>query len=225
MDKQIVISRYKENVEWLSEINIKDIILYNKGLENPYINNSNVVLKNIPNVGREAQTWTYHIINNWNNLANTTFFLQADPFDHTKDLNLRLSYDYEKPAPLTIRYKPGWPENDITQYDLVFKYNEVEIRMGNIKYYGHRSEEITREWFESIWNQVFDCPIPKHYYFGYGAMWAIPKDYIKNRSLAFWQNLDNKLQHNEEAYRKFDTWALEALWSAIFSKNYKCIIN
>ena len=62
---EIVIARYNEDLSWLNKIdkNIK-ITIYNKGN-----NNINFPFIQLPNIGRESHTYLYHIINNYDNLA------------------------------------------------------------------------------------------------------------------------------------------------------------
>ena len=76
--QEIVISRYNETLEWINNepFNKHPVVIYNKGVNNKYVNNYNVVKTvNLPNVGRESHTYLYHIINNYNNLADVTIFL------------------------------------------------------------------------------------------------------------------------------------------------------
>lgn len=68
----IIISRYNEDLSFLKEkeFNNSDITIYNKGEElNGF---DNIITLN--NVGREGHTYLYHIVNNYDNLANVTCF-------------------------------------------------------------------------------------------------------------------------------------------------------
>ena len=79
MKMQIVVARYNENIDHLEFFN--DItVIYNKGDDtiNPIFKN---IIKLI-NVGREEHTYLYHIINNYDNLAERTFFMQGKTDDH-----------------------------------------------------------------------------------------------------------------------------------------------
>jgi Protein of unknown function (DUF3431) len=70
----LVIARYQEDLSWIDELhNIYDkIIIYNKG--SPLtIDNSEVYV--LPNYGREAYSYFYHIINNYDTLADITLFI------------------------------------------------------------------------------------------------------------------------------------------------------
>lgn len=79
MKMQIIVARYNENIDYLEVFN-DIIVVYNKGNDdiNPIYKN---VIKLI-NVGRESHTYLYHIINNYHNLAERTFFMQGIINDH-----------------------------------------------------------------------------------------------------------------------------------------------
>lgn len=73
---EIVIARYDEDLKWILNNSkyAQHATIYNKGE-----NNINTLLTSIPlqNVGRESHTYLYHIINNWDNLADRTIFFQG----------------------------------------------------------------------------------------------------------------------------------------------------
>jgi hypothetical protein len=71
----IIVAKYNENVEWTKKLNHK-VTIYDKS-ENPI--EGSIKLKN---VGREGETFLYHIVNNYNNLDDVTVFLQGNPFEH-----------------------------------------------------------------------------------------------------------------------------------------------
>lgn len=80
---QIVVARYKENVDWILENNWQDrCIVYNKGTDklSPRLNTTNK--PNYPVYGREGETYLYHILSNYKNLPEYTIFTQGDPFEH-----------------------------------------------------------------------------------------------------------------------------------------------
>lgn len=74
MRKQAVIAKYNENISWTNTLEIP-IIIYDK-LDNP----------DLPNVGRDLHTYAHHIVENYDNLADLTFFLQGNPFDHCANI-------------------------------------------------------------------------------------------------------------------------------------------
>jgi hypothetical protein len=75
MRYDIVVARYKENIDWLKQVDVDcNIIIYNKFYDEQI---------KLENVGRESHTYLHHIVENYENLADVTFFTQADPFDHS----------------------------------------------------------------------------------------------------------------------------------------------
>ena len=86
MSNEIVISRYTESITWINKLLqnkwINKITIYNKG-DNIELDNERVEIISLPNVGREGDTYLYHIITNYKNLYDNIWFLQADPFEHS----------------------------------------------------------------------------------------------------------------------------------------------
>lgn len=80
MKNNLVICRYKEDVEWLSRVNkdIWNVFIYNKG---PFLKKS---IK-LENIGRESQVYLNHMIKEKNS-KKWTMFLQANPFIHTPSI-------------------------------------------------------------------------------------------------------------------------------------------
>jgi hypothetical protein len=73
---ELVISRYQENLDWVHELPkelLTNITIYNKGDDFNFDFNSKII--KLPNYGRESHTYLYHVINNYDNLADLTFFL------------------------------------------------------------------------------------------------------------------------------------------------------
>lgn len=87
--KRLVISNYKENIEWIQRLDkskVQSHLLYKK--DNNYLSHyldyekedeNNV---NLANVGREAHTYLIHIVKNYYNLYEHEIFCQGNPFEH-----------------------------------------------------------------------------------------------------------------------------------------------
>ena len=107
MKTEIVVARYNENLDWLKKIKkSKDlkITVYNKGN-----NDINVPFISLANIGRESHTYLYHIINNYDNLADQTIFCQGDSIFHSPgflDLINKYRKKFEPVQPLSSWY---WP--------------------------------------------------------------------------------------------------------------------
>jgi hypothetical protein len=75
---QIVIARYSENLEWMKESPFEghEYIVYNKGPNEDFYRSEDLKdVIELDNVGREGHTYLYHIIHNYDNLADVTVFL------------------------------------------------------------------------------------------------------------------------------------------------------
>ena len=82
-DFEVVVVRYNEDISWIArEFPQEKVIIYNKGKDDLILPTSNCVEVKIPNVGYLGGTYLYHIVNNYDHLANRTLFLQAYPYDH-----------------------------------------------------------------------------------------------------------------------------------------------
>ena len=73
-DYEIVVAHYGEDLEWLKPY-AKDAIVYHKWKEDKPRFECKKWIK-INNVWREGHTYLYHIVNNYDNLPEYTFFFQ-----------------------------------------------------------------------------------------------------------------------------------------------------
>jgi len=122
MKTEIVVARYNENLDWLKKIKkSKDIkiTVYNKGPDDIENIPSSITIIKLQNIGRESGTYLYHIINNYDNLAEQTIFCQGDSIFHSPDfLDLINKHrtKFEPVQPLTAWY---WPEGEPPIYRVV----------------------------------------------------------------------------------------------------------
>lgn len=90
MSFEIVVARYNEDIQWLTQyLDHGSVIIYNKGEELINIDMRFKVI-NLPNLGRETQTYLYHIYTEYNELKDITIFIQGNIDDHI-DMN---PYEY-----------------------------------------------------------------------------------------------------------------------------------
>ena len=106
----IVVARWKENVDWTRECPY-NVIIYNKG---PYLEGS----RPRPLIGRESMTFLHHIVEHWNELAEYTAFVQGNPFDHAPDLVWTLNEFLANPTGFChlgnahlVCDRGGWPQH------------------------------------------------------------------------------------------------------------------
>ena len=137
----MIVSRYKENIDWINDLFennclIDKCIIINKSDENININSKKIEIIKSDNVGREGETYLTYIINNYENLPNNIWFVQADPFDHSPDfMNLMENatinkYIHKNFQCLSYRYNEFIPPQNI-EFDHRFYIDNNRI----IQYY------------------------------------------------------------------------------------------
>ena len=82
MNKELVIATYDRSYNWISNIDKSiSIKVYTKNKNTS--NKNEIIIKN--NVGRDVHTFFYHIVNQYDNLADYTFFSQDYYIDHVSN--------------------------------------------------------------------------------------------------------------------------------------------
>jgi hypothetical protein len=204
MDTQIVISRYNEDINWL--YSFKDIsLIYNKGANNIDLNIFNIV--KLRNVGRESHTYLYHIVNNYEKLAENTIFFQGSIKDH-KVLNMS---DYIN-------------NNSITAYfeNILFDKlrNKIEHKGKWEKEYNKGlmlKESLTPyEWLKNVIGIIFEENIDVIKVI-WGANFAVSRDLIKSKPKSFYQNI---LRYIENHINPELGHYIERSWYIFFNYNF-----
>jgi hypothetical protein len=207
----LVVARYNENLEWLKQLNLDkcSFTVYNKGesqsLPFPCIERTNI--------GREAETYLGHIIENYDNLNGYYVFCQGYPFDHVQRVLIgfepsgfntgkgdsseviRFFNTYEPCG----SYMPLGPQYccDMTgkpHMNYKFLINEVNI------------------FFEN-----YDKP---NIWFVQGAQFLVSAECIKFRPKQFYERL---MARSKQHIMGMDAYAhvLERLWGIIFNPYYR----
>ena len=183
MSTTVVIAKYKESISWANQLKYPYIV-YDKS-------------KDIPNVGREAETYLRYIIANYDNLPEYVVFLQGNPFDHL----MNKSVDYiNKSISNTI-------SNNIDLFHLNYLANER-----------HNVYTRSREAFIKLFNH----PIPDTFLFPPGAQFIVSRNYILCRSKAFYETISNVMSTIDNTSVTFNNclvcpWTIERMWPYIFN--------
>ena len=160
MTKELVIAKYDKNVSWIQDIKSDvTITIYNKNIKN--LQDGDIVIH--PNVGRCVHTFFYHIVKNYNTLADLTFFSQDYPFDHIPNYidvinNEKLLEDYiyksgdgyfinaywskEKPAVTPFMYcdKYGYPQQKTIKLNIekswktIFEKSQIPVNSNDFSF-------------------------------------------------------------------------------------------
>lgn len=184
---KIIISRYKENFDWVKEYT-DDYLVYNKGV--PIDGDFHIL--NVPNIGGNQIDIFRYIIDHYDNLPSLMAFIQANPRDHCKkEIFDKLIYnekftslEYYGPEPSNgsegrtlegefLEFNDNWyiAAHNST-YGLTCKYGSFDAFMMR-----HFSNYQHREWLRF-------CP---------GSQYLITKDQAKKYSLNFWKSMYNEL--------------------------------
>ena len=176
MKYQIVVSRYNEDISYLLLLN--DILLvYNKGEDNIPIYCNTIKL---PNIGRESHTYLYHIVNNYDYLADKTLFIQGKISDH----KLLQGKDYFK------------------EDDFIAKINLINIQIlkKRVIYSNKYLKELKKskytpyEWINKIGlciNELNDFKIV------WGANFCVSKKLIHKKPKIFYEDLLKYLEYDK----------------------------
>lgn len=198
MTTKVVISKYDEDVEWVKSIKY-DTIIYDKS--------NNPIEGSIPrpNIGREAETLLYYIIEHYNNLPDLTIFLQGDPRSNP------VSFTYQEVI------------------DEVNKDHKNELKT-ILTWEGKTN--INDYWLKSclILNNILFESDSNIITYSSGVQYVIPKEIILNRPLRLYEVLYNQvikygykglIADRRDLSNGIDAWTMEIIWGSIFNIDLK----
>lgn len=191
MQRELVIARYREDLEWISQLADLHIHVYDKSsnldsLSQPHLP-ENLQLTQLPNVGREAHTYLTHIITQYDRMADVTVFLQGNPHDHVFNLSQQLN---------ELPQDPGFRELGHTPI--------VDDATGSP---AHSGLDIA-----GFYESLFRAKPPAFYPFHAGTNFAVSRAIIRHRPREFYQRTLHEISASE-----FGPWKIERLWPMIFS--------
>ena len=198
---EIVITRFDENLNYFK--NYKEFLtIYNKGINDLSLN---CKIVNRPNVGRDGETIFYHVINNWDNLSDITFFCQG----HINDRNDQL-----------ITYSDF--ENYINTDNIYFFKERNDLPNLDEKLLNFNIK------FKDIYEEVFNEEYKKNFTWVSGMWISVKKDIIKRVPYTVYKNMLNLF----DKYKLYDDPTCrilaihcERLVLHILTKNYSNIQN
>jgi hypothetical protein len=192
---KIVVAKYNENLDWIKKVT-HNVTIYDKS-ENPIEVEGKEVLP-LKNVGREGETFLYHIVHNYDNLDDVTIFLQGNPFEHLQLLvGWRAQLTDTEINMVIDKINKEITDNSSfsTFYQVLYNdqngVNGVNTTEACINYYG--------EYYHSFTVSP-------------GAQYIVPKTYILSRPLEFWKKLHYAMYNNE-----LNGYCQEQLWYLAFT--------
>lgn len=197
MTKELVVSYYRENLDWVKKIKDSKVTIYNK---------SSLDIEDtisLPNIGREMHTYFHHIVENYNNLSDWVFFTQGNPFDHVREY---------------VEIVNDFPESlnksklSIDDCHFFSNGNDYDKHLKSISNgLPHHDGSLN---IDSVWFSLFTSPPPSEYDFVAGCIFCVSKEQILMREKSFYEKcLDIASNRNKSP------WEFERLMYNIFNKN------
>lgn len=235
--RNIVISRYCEDISWIPTDWYKDVILYNKGpplarVDNqsklttplsslsPAASSSELMYKELiqlENVGRESHTYLTYIITHYHDLPECIYFLQANPFDHSpfiKELihnNIGIIHSYF-PLGHEVHYIH---DLNVSKYEKQFPGIQAAFERTLQELFKEEIEGVDKDNSEKNNNRNLRKPVIK---FSPGAIFAVKRESIQLRPIEFYEKAIKLLDWH---INPMEGHAFERLWSYIFQcKNW-----
>lgn len=207
----IVIARYEEDISWLNELPIRydRLFIYNKGSP---ITFSGAYIIELPNLGRESHTYFHHVINNYHNLADLTYFLPGSVWttDFKKIKLLKTIENLKTDFRSTIvgisneEYKKNLDNFVIDTYEVTNETNRKKNPDANLVKSELRPFKV---WFDAHF------PGEKVKCVGYNGIMAVTRESIQKRSIDeyAWLKQEHSIKNAEVVHFS------ERAWSNIFS--------
>ena len=211
MKTSIIIARYKEDINWITEIHslFDTIYIYNKSDEdkNEILKNieqviiKKIVYEQLQNVGREGHTYLHHILKHRETLEDKLIFTQAEPFDHL----VKRQY-----------VEPKFFFNKCVNYLHTNKDFEGFGGKHYIWYVGLGGKR--NDILKDMHGKLFKNQFVEEYKFNNGGIFGVTKDAIINRSEQFYKEIYNTPMSTH--VNPHEGFVLERLWVLIFNKKY-----
>lgn len=206
---QLIIARYREDVEWVRAMEYPAVIYDKSGDPLPGA-------LPLPNLGREAHSYLTHIVRNYDSLAALNVFLQGKPFDHLSQdggdpslLKQRIDELAAKPRPFTGF---AWFKLDC---DGLGRPHDLRKPENEGRWNGWGKDIPVAEIFEKL----FAASAPERFIArGVTGNFAVTADRIRTRPRAFYEYALSLVtadpgDHDNTGH------AFERLWHLIFNGN------
>lgn len=217
----LVVARYNEDVSWIKHIPediYSKIYIYNKGPDTEFdLPKSNVI--KLENLGRECHSYLTHVVTNYDNLADVTFFMQgsAGHRDDKKHQTWKI-IEYLKDNKTSAIICNNNKEHIMVER--AFLLNDYEITHAENKKLNSETKLTPSE--DRPLGNWFDKRFPGESISGisYASILAVSREDIQKRPVEFYDKLLAELNHvNPEVGHYF-----ERVWANVFSIDTKNFI-
>lgn len=195
---EVVVARYREDVGWTR--NLPDgtrVTIYGKGGEL----GAGADEIPLPNIGREAHTYLWHIVHRYDSLAPVTVFCQGHPFDHAHDLH---------------RVIREMAAGSIAVSDFLwlgFIIDTDDPRGGRLFVPWGKNSEGRELPLAAIHESLFGEPCPGKFLFYPGAQFAVSASCIRRRPVEFYRRALGLAAADE-----LHAHCFERIWDRVFGQ-------
>lgn len=195
-DVEVVVARYSEDISWLRLLSNDMLRIYNKGA--PLPENSKFPVTTLPNVGREAHTYLYHIVHAYENMREYVVFVQGSILANEGCCTNPLQYVIDLiSSARALGISANWKRwNDMYPTDYHMR-ERVACVPSNDGSFG--------QWFEKRVSPLY-INNPKWFK---GAVFCVRSEWIRMRPKSFYQALLHTMSQSnapEEAYYMERAW-------------------
>jgi len=236
----MVVAHYKESLTWLADVPLwVDIVVYNKELVSPtvYPKDRLVRFKNVPNVGRESDSYARFVLDFYDDMPDRVFFTQADPFPHCPrfwDLlrdprtwevpfhPFSLHYAHDRVPPAQVLDSTGHAETRARLERMsCFTLNSIYFHdPGSLGFYteylkAHKlpvGTNVMAHHFQAIGLPDLLPPGTELLNFSYGAIFATTKERIRAHPREVYEAIQARAQGNWS-----NGYVIERSWTALFA--------
>lgn len=219
---EIVISRFNEDLNWLKEapFNRHKIICYNKSDNENFYKPEGMIVRKLPNLGRETHTYLYHIMNYYDNLPDTTIFLPGSGDYEAKIENCTHTVLFSEKYQRNV-FLGNYNEN-VRNYIYHFTMDIWDVRhpLNNSHNKENRLEPSFIRPYGRWYDHHFNDLIMK--YVNWCGIFAITRETIRQHSIEHYKPFFDELSVGKDLEA---VHYIERSWNAIFHPMEKTIYN
>jgi hypothetical protein len=215
----IVVARYKEPLEWLNHepFNLFTVTIYNKGGDDNYVKAPNIVKEIVlPNSGLDAHSFLYHIINNYDNLANITAFFQGSidlPCKYQRSIYTIIE-SFNRDTTILANAAYEWENLTEHLYDFTIDEYPMSHPTVGVCEHNYRTYPCSIRPFGKWYDELFgDIKIRK---MAFNHIMAVKREHILRRPKEFYQKLISFVENIEIGRQPEVVHYFERSWAAIF---------
>jgi hypothetical protein len=174
MSYLIVVAHYKENLDWLKSFDPDKILVYNKNEKQTEYHTIN-----LPNLGRESNTYLKYIVDNYDNLPEVVVFMQGKD-DHLSTVNIKHFLNKMELFPARK------VEGNLTIFDKSRLGLSKEHR---IPRYGGKTLIPAEYDFNTWFTKYIRKELPNYFCVFWGACFLVRKEAIRSKPIQFYFEL------------------------------------